>query len=164
MIKRNPPVVHDLVQIGAPSRLLHNIKQVSFFFGAIVDAMCGNEASPKITEIFSSFDDLCMFLQKNSLCPFWSEGELTSFQKEIESLKGWVRMFLVSTRHQIWVRGSGIFSIIYRVQLNRTEDSGSFTKGCLRPYTNDSSGYMEKSQGDVGQSWMRRLSVIMKNC
>lgn len=66
---------------------LDSVDHVSPLFGATVDVTCGNNSSSEIIELFKSYVNLRMFLQKDSLCPFLSEQELTSLRKKIRNFK-----------------------------------------------------------------------------
>lgn len=46
------------------------VDQASPFFEAVVDVMCGGDFRPKITELFPSYVDFRMFLQREGLCSF----------------------------------------------------------------------------------------------
>lgn len=49
--------------------------------------MCGTESSREISELFTPYVDLHMFLQRKRLWLFWFEQELTSLQEKVRKFK-----------------------------------------------------------------------------
>lgn len=90
---------------------LFSIDQVSPFFGTIVDVVYRNESDHEITELFTSYMNLCIFLQRDGLLPFWSAEELSSFLKNLDTSRRRAIEFSVRTRSQMGVRKSDIYLI-----------------------------------------------------
>lgn len=63
---------------------LESMDQVSAFFGAIIDVMCDHKSSPEVTELFTSYVNICMFLQNDDVSSFWTQQELNSLCKKFK--------------------------------------------------------------------------------
>lgn len=142
---------------------LDSINQVSSFIRAIVDLMCGNESSPKITELFTSYADICMVLEKDSLSHFWSKRELSSLREKFRAYN--------AMKKRVWAYQASNMDLRkchLRDHLVGTNSCAIeiefFSKSCMGPHAKNLNDYTDENQKDVALLWMKRSSCAMGKC